>query len=150
MSLEKELVLMDQLAERLSAARQESTLRACLAEGLTPTQYGALDLIERLGTPRMSLLAEQLELTAGAATTLVERLIRLGVVERLTSPEDRRSVSVRVTAEGSATAARVTARHRKQVWGTFEKLSPEQRQHLLSGMSALMDAWDAARTKEEA
>lgn len=150
MSLEEELAQLDHLADRLSAARQDSTLRACSAEGLTPTQYGAINLIERLGTPRMSMLAEQLELTAGAATTLVERLIRLGVVERLASPDDRRSVSVRVTPEGSATAARVTANHRKQVWGTFEQLSTEQRQQLLSGMSALMDAWDTARTKENA
>ncbi|MNL34976.1 putative HTH-type transcriptional regulator YusO [compost metagenome] len=150
MSLEEELVQLDQLAERLSAARQESTLRACSAEGLTPTQYCAISLIEGLGTPRMSVLAEQLELTAGAVTTLVERLIRLGVVERLTSPDDRRSVSVRVTPEGSAAVARVTANHRKQVWSTFGTLSPEQRQHLLSGMSALMDAWDTARMKEEA
>lgn len=46
---------------------------------------------------RMSDLAEQMQLTPGAATQLVAHLVRLGLVERLPDPRDGRGVIVRPT-----------------------------------------------------
>ena len=45
-------------------------------------------------------IAEDLRITPAAASQIVERIVRLGAVERTLAPEDRRSVSVTLSSEG--------------------------------------------------
>jgi DNA-binding MarR family transcriptional regulator len=56
---------------------------------------------------RAGLVAQQLKLSAGAVTEIVEGLVRDGLVRRETDPDDRRAVVLAVTAEGRRVAERV-------------------------------------------
>ena len=51
---------------------------------------------------RMRELASRLQLTQGAVTQLVDQLVRLGWMERVPDPGDRRAVRVRPTAAAEA------------------------------------------------
>ncbi len=53
----------------------------------------------------MSAIAKKMGHSTAAATGLVDRLEKLGFVERVHAAEDRRKIMVRITAEGSAIVA---------------------------------------------
>ncbi|MBL6923533.1 MAG: MarR family transcriptional regulator, partial [Akkermansiaceae bacterium] len=50
----------------------------------------------------MSAIAKKMGHSTAAATGLVDRLEKLGFVERVHAAEDRRKIMVRITSEGSA------------------------------------------------
>jgi DNA-binding MarR family transcriptional regulator len=60
-------------------------------------------------------LTRELLVTAGNVTGIVERLVRLGLVERRPVPHDRRAVRVRLTARGRQLMRRIIPRHRRDV-----------------------------------
>ncbi|MCW2717912.1 MarR family transcriptional regulator [Pseudonocardia sp.] len=72
------------------------------AAGLPLTWFEALLRIARSPGGRLSAgeLSQQIALTSGGVTRLVDRLVAAGHVERRTSPTDRRSQLVVLTAGG--------------------------------------------------
>jgi DNA-binding MarR family transcriptional regulator len=63
--------------------------------GLNATDYRCLDVMLRKGQMTAKSLAEEVRLTTGAITSIVDHLERAGFVERLENPTDRRSVIIR-------------------------------------------------------
>jgi DNA-binding MarR family transcriptional regulator len=73
------------------------------ARGLTSAQF---DVIATLGdTPGMTCkeLCEQTLVTKGTLTGVLDRLTAKGLIERVPSPDDRRSTIIRLTSQGDAT-----------------------------------------------
>lgn len=62
--------------------------------GLNATDYRCLEVILRKGAMPAKSLAEELRLTTGAITGIIDHLERAGYVERQENPKDRRSVIV--------------------------------------------------------
>ncbi|MEV5559461.1 MarR family transcriptional regulator [Nonomuraea wenchangensis] len=81
---------------------------------------------------RLTELALAVGIAQGTASTLVDALVRDGLLERQTSAEDRRSVLLRVTAQGAALAQEWTAGYELAAEELFRPLTPEQ-------MSTLVD-----------
>lgn len=78
---------------------------------LTPAQF---DIVATLGnTPGMSFkeLGEKTLITKGTLTGVVDRLEAKGLVRRVIRPEDRRSMTVQLTAKGEAEFQRIFAPH---------------------------------------
>lgn len=85
------------------AAVTDRVQRALAAADLPPLSwYEMLSAIKRSpgGTPRMSELAEYLTLSRGGITKLVDRLHDAGYLERVSCPEDRRSLRAQLTPAG--------------------------------------------------
>ncbi len=81
---------------------------------------------------RLTELALAVGIAQGTASTLVDALVRDGLLERQTSAGDRRSVLLRVTAQGAALAQDWTAGYERAAEELFEPLTAEQ-------MSTLID-----------
>jgi DNA-binding MarR family transcriptional regulator len=81
---------------------------------------------------RLTELALAVGIAQGTASSLVEALVRDGLLERQTSADDRRSVLLRVTAEGAALAEEWTAGYEAAAEELFEPLTHQQ-------MSTLVD-----------
>jgi len=82
-----------------------TALDACLSEhGLLQGRWWVLILLMRESslTSVPSVLAEKAGVTRATMTGLIDGLERDGLVERLFDPEDRRRVSVRLTASGQS------------------------------------------------
>ena len=62
--------------------------------GLNATDYRCLELILRKGSMTAKVLAEEVHLTTGAITGIVDHLEKAGYVERLENPKDRRSIII--------------------------------------------------------
>ncbi len=63
------------------------------------------------GRVTMSRLSNDIALTTGGVTRLVDRMVDAGLVERQACPSDRRSIHVILTAEGRNVLARAVAAH---------------------------------------
>lgn len=76
--------------------------------GVGRTDLRGLEVLERLARPLTAgHMAEQLGLTTGAATLLVDRLERAGYVQRRRDTHDRRKVYVDVTSTLQERTARL-------------------------------------------
>ena len=85
--------------------------------GVTTLQYQALLAIKACGTDAMPLgeLARELLLRSNAAVQMVDRLVAIGLVERVPSTVDRRSVNVALTEKGEALVLKLVALHLDQL-----------------------------------
>ena len=101
-------------ALRQFIAASESINRSA---GTTQQQYQAMLAIKTWSFETMSMkdLAEQLLLTHHAAVQLVNRLAKSGLAERETSPDDRRSVRLKLTPKGAALLDDLAARHLEEM-----------------------------------
>lgn len=98
------LILIAQLA-RLSVLIDTFQQEVLEAFDLMPSDYAVLAALRRAGDPyelAPSQLYSELERSSGGMTKMLKRLAKLGLVERVGDPEDRRSSLVRLTAEGVA------------------------------------------------
>ncbi len=68
--------------------------------GVGRTDLRGLEVLERRGRPMTAgEMAEELSLTTGAATLLIDRLERVGYVQRRRDSADRRKIYVDVTSD---------------------------------------------------
>jgi len=68
--------------------------------GITGNQFIVLKIIDAKGRKTVSEVAEALCVSLSAVTAQIDRLCRLGLVERSRSEEDRRVVWLQLTHEG--------------------------------------------------
>lgn len=93
--LARTLGIASREATRASAAMDEAVVAFM---GINATDGRACDVLDQYGDLTAGDLAEHLGLTTGAVTTLIDRLERVGMVERVRDASDRRRVIVRATA----------------------------------------------------
>lgn len=80
---------------------------AARALGIGRTDLRAMEIISRAGPVSATTLAQELRLTSGAVTTLIDRLVRAGLAVRKADPDDRRKVALELTARGRSREARL-------------------------------------------
>ena len=67
-------------------------------------------------------VSQRIMVSAGNVTSLVERLVQVGYVERRTDPQDRRSQLIRLTKNGRKHFGRMAAAHQSWVAGLLSGL----------------------------
>ena len=94
-----------ELLQQLGSHMHAIGSRFAAQESLHATDVQALSALAMAGGHLgAGELARSLELSSGATTRLIDRLERVGHVERSTDPEDRRRRVVAITSSASATA----------------------------------------------
>ncbi|MDH2443506.1 MarR family transcriptional regulator [Amnibacterium sp. CER49] len=101
--------------EQLQAARRlGDALRAVVVESrhvrddyareadLSPTELSALVMIGRAGRITPKPIGQELSLTSGSVTAMIDRFVQAGLVRRELNPDDRRSVLIGLTDAGEA------------------------------------------------
>ncbi|MEN8257395.1 MAG: MarR family transcriptional regulator [Thermodesulfobacteriota bacterium] len=92
--------------------------------GLTPSQMHAIEIIGHAEELRMKELAEQMGLTTGTITVMVDGLEKQGAVQRKRHEVDRRSILVVLTDKG------------KEFFDEHHQLHMKLTQELSSSLSA--------------
>ena len=95
---------------------------------ITIPQFVSLDLIETKGSLKMKELAKELNITLPAATKIVNRLVKLGLVKREFDSLDRRVVKVALTQKGKKILEETKKERKKVIEKVFEKLSLKERE----------------------
>jgi DNA-binding MarR family transcriptional regulator len=94
------------------------------------------------GQVRMSALAQQVALTSGGVTKLIDRMIDAGLVERIPCATDRRVQFAALTPRGTDAldrAARVHAADLRQVFAGFTQQDLDALDGLLDRLRAVAD-----------
>jgi DNA-binding MarR family transcriptional regulator len=107
---------------------------------LTMTQFRALLFIRARQPLSVSQVAAALAMRLGAASALVNRLDRFGLVHRRENPRDRRQTLVELTAAGEAMLARVEADSIARTKRMFARMSERGREAWLIALEEAVHA----------
>lgn len=100
-----EQTIANGLARIATVMRSQAWARA-FAEGITPTQSDILTLLStRQEALRLSVIAEQLAISAATASEAVSTLVAKGLVEKVRASDDRRAVALSLSKKGKELAA---------------------------------------------
>lgn len=97
------------------------------ATGLGLSDFGVLEALLHKGPLPVNSLREKVLLSSGSMTAAVDRLERKGLVERLSTPDDRRSRIVHLTNDGSKLISKLFAEHARDMGAVFSCLSAVER-----------------------
>lgn len=98
----------------------------------------ALRIIARRGSEaRVQDVADELAITVGAASRLIDRLEQSQLVQRAAHPTDRRSSYVSLTASGQSRLDAAVAQFEAEVGRQFAGISEADRKQLTSTLTTL-------------
>jgi DNA-binding MarR family transcriptional regulator len=113
--------------------------------GLTTSQLLVLEAIQKLEAPTPKAVAAEIVLSQATVTSIVDRLEKRGLVKRVKSATDKRSVQITLSEEGEAKLNDAPDILQTQFLKEYRELEPWERQMLiaaLSRISAMMNAED--------
>jgi len=105
--------------------------------GLCLTDFVALEALLHKGPLTISKIQDKVRLASGSMTAAVDRLERLGLVVRRSSPSDRRARVVELTVQGKRLAASCFARHAKDLEALMSVLSEREMEQLYGSLKKL-------------
>jgi DNA-binding MarR family transcriptional regulator len=94
---------------------------------ITVPQYLSLDLLKSHGFLKMKDIAKELNISLPAATGLVDRLYRMGMVKRTYDERDRRLIIITLTSKGKQTLEQIRSQRQKAIQQVFGKLTEKER-----------------------
>jgi DNA-binding MarR family transcriptional regulator len=115
---------------------------------VTPAQVTALVVLARVSERTMGELAWELGMTESATTRLIDRLVRTGLVRRARDVSDRRVVRVRLSPYGRQLVDVVLARRQARFERTGSHMAAADRDALLKGLDALLQAWESLQHED--
>lgn len=108
--------------------------------GVTVPQCHALLEIEQSGELTIGGLAEKLNLDKSTLSRTVDSLVRLGLVDRIVNPEDRRYALVRLTSDGIDTCARINHVNDEFYQRIIDLIPVHRRDDLMDAIKLLVQA----------
>jgi DNA-binding MarR family transcriptional regulator len=121
---------------RLSRIAGERMEKTYVTFGIGRPEFDVLATLRRSGAPYQlspGALASSMMLSTGGTTARLDRLEKAGMVERLPSPSDRRSVLVRLTSKGFEVVDQAVAAGLAEQQRLLADL-PEERQRQLADL----------------
>ncbi|MFL1595339.1 MarR family transcriptional regulator [Rhodococcus ruber] len=103
-------------------------------------QLRILVLVGTRGPLNLAAVAEELEVNPSNASRAVDRLIKLGLLDRRDSPSDRRNLALTLTPEGTELVRTVTEHRRSAIAAVLQRLSAQERDKLASAFDAFATA----------
>lgn len=94
------LVELIEILTRLIGDWEMQFVKEYADEGFTPRQIEYVDVINSLGHPTLTEIAQTLKLSKPSVTAIVEKLCDRGYIEKCQSDEDRRTFHVHLSARG--------------------------------------------------
>lgn len=99
---------------------------------LTVTQFGALEALLHLGPLNQRELGQKLLKSGGNITLVIDNLLKNGLVEKVTDPNDRRAVIISLTKKGRAFIEDLFPQHLERIKEEFSVLTSEEKEQLAS------------------
>ena len=133
---------LEQLANILADAMDQVAVGEGLINRSDYQVLSVLRLADHRGESRTAIeVARQLNMTPATMVNRVDRLERLGCVERVPHPLDRRSAHLVITPEGKTCAERMVLRRTEERERYLSALTDSQRTRLTALLRKLSSAW---------
>lgn len=98
---------------------------------ITMSQFFVLDLIKGHGEAKMSDIAKFINVTTAAMTGIIDRLVKSGMVLRISDSKDRRIIRVKLTAKGAKIVNDMLSRRKEITIKMFGAISQDEREEYL-------------------
>ena len=121
---------------------EENELRKSTFNDLTIKEMHAIDAITMYNHQTISQVGEKLHLTPGTMTSMADRLIRKGYVERIRDKDDRRIVRLRLTKRGRVLYRAHRAFHNMMVERFLKGMNDEEMKVVKKALQNLEDFVD--------
>ena len=105
--------------------------------GLCLTDFAALEALLHKGPLTITEIQDKVRLASGSMTAAVDRLEKLGLVVRKSSPSDRRARVVELTAKGKRLAVSSFDRHAKDLEALMSALSEKEKEQIYGPLKKL-------------
>ena len=96
-------------------------------------------ILNRFGQLTMSDIANRLFISKPYNTLLVDKLIELGLVERLPNPKDRRIINIRLTEKGLGYLNEFKKSNKENIKRRLSVLKPGELKQLLSSLQNIKE-----------
>lgn len=124
-------VTNDQVESMMRAARALVGITAAsimtVDDVVTVPQLRVMMMIATRGAMNLAAVADALQVNPSNASRLVDRLLRIGLVDRREAPTDRRNVALTLTADGQALIDGVIRHRRNAIRRALRQMTPERR-----------------------
>jgi len=107
---------------------------------LPSAQMRVCSFLLGFGESSISEVAEELGVSASAATQIADRLEKTGLVERISGATDRRVKLLRLTDRGVQMMEERRARRIERTTAALRVMSPVERRDLIESLNKLLDA----------
>ena len=111
---------------------------------LTIPQIKTLTLLQHQGPQRMGSIATHLGSTLSSSTSIIDRLVDKGLVERVPDPDDRRVVICQLTPQGQEATEQFWRIGRTRVVELAERLDIEELEIVVRAMELLYKATEGS------
>lgn len=137
---------LERMMRQLTWLGRKSLAQELSYYGVTVPQFYALLSLEKYGQAcPMKELAQATQRASATMTGIIDRLVRMGLVERRRKESDRRVVMVGLTRRGEQLLEEVKARRRRSFHKALAKFDDEKISQLLQ----LLEALPLASSEEE-
>lgn len=130
-SYDHPVLLLYQLIRRCNDYITTETDKNLTILGSTQAQYQVLRILVDLNAVSMTKISKLLFRGKSNLTSLIDRMERSGLVERVSVEEDRRVSNIQITAKGKRLHDKVAKRHRSFILEKFKGLSDQEIEDLL-------------------
>jgi len=100
--------------------------------GLTPAQFGVLEVLYHKGDLRICDIIEKTLSTGGNMTVVIDNLIKDGLIIRYPDPSDGRASLIRISQDGIKRIEEIFPKHIDNLREIFEVLTSEEKLQLIS------------------
>ena len=115
-------------------------MRFARSTGLTMPQFSILMQLRHKKQCGLSEISERFDITAAAASQLVDKLAQGGYLERDEDPNDRRAKVLRLSEKGAKLLEEGIAERYRWMDEIASKLTPEERAKVIEGLNILTEA----------
>ncbi len=134
---------------RISRELRDPQEERWLALDISMAQFKVLFILFHHGPSTVGALAQVLNVKLPTVSATLERLVKSGYVQREESPDDRRLVINRLTAEGTLLVNQLRAERRLRVDQALGRLNEGDVQALTTSLQTLARAMGIARAPSD-
>ena len=133
-----------ELVEQINQCMHSRPLEEWPDLELTIPQIKTLTLLRHQGPQRMGSIATYLGSTLSSSTSIIDRLVDKGLVERVPDPDDRRVVICQLTPRGQEATEQFWRIGRTRVVELAERLDIEELEIVVRAMGLLYKATEGS------
>jgi DNA-binding MarR family transcriptional regulator len=133
-----------ELVEQINQCMHSRPLEEWPDLELTIPQIKTLTLLRHQGPQRMGSIATYLGSTLSSSTSIIDRLVDKGLVERVPDPDDRRVVICQLTPRGQEATEQFWRIGRTRVVELTERLDIEELEIVVRAMELLYKATEGS------
>jgi DNA-binding MarR family transcriptional regulator len=128
---------MQELIERIAYKLRQKAHHPQTEYRLASGQIFVVMMLYKQQKCKASDIASQLGVTSGAVTGLTDKLVNLGLMNRIRSEEDRRVVHFTLTDKGIETAKKIVQERLQKFVNIFKKLEDQDLEKMLDVFTKL-------------